>query len=77
MCAKQVAEGVSLDDHEEWMSGGGYQAVGEAEKEEGCGRRGGCDGMEEKSSYKLLSVGGAKGIGRWWMNRIGGHWPRG
>ena len=57
-------------------------AEGEAEKEGGCGRRGGSDGIEEKSSYKLLQVGGGKGIGRWWMNRIGvgeegGHWQRG
>ena len=31
--AKNAAEGVPLDDHDKWMSGGGYKAVGEAEEE--------------------------------------------
>ena len=37
--AKNAAEGVPLDDHDKWMSGGGYKAVGEAEEERKCGGR--------------------------------------
>ena len=37
--AKDAAEGVPLDDHEKWMSGGGYKTVGKAEVEGKCGGR--------------------------------------
>ena len=65
VCAKQAAEGVPLNDHEKWMSRGGYQAMGEARKREavvggGGGYREG-DGMEEKGSNKLLQVEGREG----------------
>ena len=48
--AKRAAD---LNDHEKWMSGGGYQAVGKAEEEgkRGGGKGGGYqegDGMEGK-----------------------------
>ena len=37
--AKNAAEGVPVEDHEKWMSGGGYPAVGETAKEEVFGGR--------------------------------------
>ena len=42
-----------LDDHDKWMSGGGYKAVGEAEEEGKCGGRRGykeSNGMEVEGS---------------------------
>ena len=64
MLAKKAAEGVPLDDHDKWMSGGGYKAVGEAEEEEKCGGRRGYkegDGMAVEGSNKLLPTARRKG----------------
>ena len=68
--------------HENWMSGGGYQAVGEVEKGGGCGRRGG--GLSEErwdGREKQLQI--IVGWGRKGYRKVvdepdkEGHWPRG
>ena len=63
--AKNAAEGVPLDDHEKWMSGGGGdKKVGEAEEVGKCGGRRGYkegDGMAAEGSNKLLPTARRKG----------------
>ena len=56
VCAKQTAEGVSLDDHEKWMSGeGGIRQWTKWRKKEAVEVEGGgycqSNGVEEKTNY--------------------------
>ena len=60
MLAKNVAEGVPLDDHERWISGGGDKTVGKAEEEGKCGGRRGYkegDGMAAEGSVLMVKAG--------------------
>ena len=44
VCAKQAAEGVPMDDHEKWMSGGGIRQWTKREKKEAVEGEGGTIG---------------------------------
>ena len=78
MCAKQAAEGVPLDDHEKWMSGGGIRQWAKQRKRrylEGEGNEdaviGRAMGWRQKAVTNYCRLRGGKGIGRWWDKKIG------
>ena len=74
--AKNAAEGVPLDDHEKWMSGGGIRQSAKQRKrrylEEGeeavIGR---AMKWRREAVTKYCRLRGGKGIGRWWEEKIG------
>ena len=76
--AKRAAEGMPLDDHEKWMSGGEYQAVGKAAEEKvlGGGRERSywqSDGLAAEGGKKLLQTARRKRDRRRWWNEIIGR----
>ena len=74
MCAKQAAEGVPLDDHEKWMSGGGIRQWTKSRKRENVEEGGGIKrvmGWRRKAVTNYCRLRGGKGIGRWWDEKIG------
>ena len=67
---KNAAEGVPLDDHEKWISGEGYKAVGEAENVDEGGDIRRAMGWRRKAVTNYCRLRGGKGIGRWWNDKI-------
>ena len=76
VCAKQAAEGVPLDDHEKWMSGGGMRQWEKWRKKESV--QGGEEavigramGWRREAVTNYCRLRGGKGIGGWWNAKIG------
>ena len=77
--AKDTVEGVPLDDHEKWMSGGGGEGIRQwakerkrenlEEGEEGVIKR--AMGWRRKAVTNYCRLRRGKGIGRWWEKKIG------
>ena len=75
MLAKEAAEGVPLDDHDRWVSGGGIRQWAKQRKrsylegEEAVVGR--AMGWRRKAVTNYCRLRGGKGIGRWWDEKIG------
>ena len=81
MCAKKAAEGVPLDDHAKWLSGGGIRQWAKQRKrgylqKDGLGGDGRmvierAMGWRREAVTSYCRLRGGKGIGRWWNKKIG------
>ena len=76
VCATQGAEGVPLDDHEKWMSGGGIRQWAKRRKKESM--EGGEEavigramGWRREAVTSYCRLRGGKGNGRGWNKKIG------
>ena len=71
--AKKAAEGLLLDDHDKWMSGGGIRQWEKRRKREYVDEGEGIKramGWRRKAVTNYCRLRGGKGIGRWWNDKI-------